>query len=387
MEVFFWLFVCAALFAIGDVLGVATKAKVSSVFVALLLFLVGFMTKIFPSDMISLAGLTEIGKWSVPMIVFHMGTTINMKQLAREWRTVVMSLVAMIAAGVGILAVAPLLGVKEALVAIPVINGGIVATQIMTDGAMALGLALPAALGTVLYAVQKFVGTPPASFFGVREANRILAQYRSDKQSGVLKARKEAEAASTRVTFAMKYDKYFTAFVRIAICAGGGALSKWLETVTGVNYSIIALVLGVGLAYIGIIPNKLMLDTGLINMTVFASIIPSLAKIELGQLVTLGFQVILVVVALFVGTLIVVWLLPTWKLVGSRDLAVGIAMAQLIGFPATMLVANEIAAAVTDDKEEREAVLDRLLPAYVVAGMATVTTLSIVIAGVFVKFL
>jgi len=38
----FLLFICLIIFTIGDVLGVATKAKLSSVFVALMIFLVGF---------------------------------------------------------------------------------------------------------------------------------------------------------------------------------------------------------------------------------------------------------------------------------------------------------------------------------------------------------
>ncbi len=65
----------------------------------------------------------------------------------------------------------------------------------------------------------------------------------------------------------------------------------------------------------------------------------------------------------------------------------GIAMAQLLGFPATYLIANEIATALTDDEEEKNAILKRIIPAYVVAGLASVTTISIIIAGIFVEFL
>ena len=65
----------------------------------------------------------------------------------------------------------------------------------------------------------------------------------------------------------------------------------------------------------------------------------------------------------------------------------GIAMAQLLGFPATYLIANEIATALTDDEEEKNAILKRIIPAYVVAGLASVTTISIIIAGIFVELL
>ena len=61
---FFYLFICLLIFGIGDVLGVATKAKVSALFVSLMLFLVGFMTGVLPPDIIKFAGLTDIGKWS-----------------------------------------------------------------------------------------------------------------------------------------------------------------------------------------------------------------------------------------------------------------------------------------------------------------------------------
>ena len=44
VDVTYSLFVCLGIFAIGDILAVATKARLSSVFVALMLFLVGFLT-------------------------------------------------------------------------------------------------------------------------------------------------------------------------------------------------------------------------------------------------------------------------------------------------------------------------------------------------------
>ena len=43
-NMFFYLFICLLFFGIGDFLSVLTKAKVSSVFVSLLLFLIAFIT-------------------------------------------------------------------------------------------------------------------------------------------------------------------------------------------------------------------------------------------------------------------------------------------------------------------------------------------------------
>lgn len=65
-----------------------------------------------------------------------MGTMINIKELIDEWRTVVMAIISMIVGIIAIFAVIPLVGKEAAVVSIPIINGGIIATQIMTGAAM-----------------------------------------------------------------------------------------------------------------------------------------------------------------------------------------------------------------------------------------------------------
>ncbi|AVQ30048.1 MAG: hypothetical protein ACLTXO_10785 [Fusobacterium varium] len=386
---FLFLFLTVLFFAIGDFLGVFTKAKLSSVFVAMFLFLVGFMTKMIPADMIQKAGLSQSAAWSAPLLIFHMGTMINIKELIDEWRTVVMAIISMIVGIIAVFAVIPLVGKEAAVVSIPIINGGIIATQIMTGAAMEKGFQTVAALGTLVYAIQKFVGTPPASYFGMREGRKVLEQFRAGKIQASTDEKKAA-VKETKVTFAKKNEKYFTSFICMAIAAAAAFISRLIQEKTGLNASITALLLGTILSYSGAVPNAI-LDkakvSGFLSFAVFASLIPSLAKISFGDLTTLGFQLLLIFAAFVVGTYILIYLLPTWKIVGSRDLAMGIAMAQLLGFPATYLIANEIATALTDDEEEKNAILKRIIPAYVVAGLASVTTISIIIAGIFVEFL
>lgn len=52
-----------------------------------------------------------------------------------------------------------LLGKPETLVSIPVVNGGIIATQIMTQAAMSRGYQLAAALGALILGIQGFFGS------------------------------------------------------------------------------------------------------------------------------------------------------------------------------------------------------------------------------------
>lgn len=387
---YFYLFVVLAIFAIGDLLGVLTKAKVSSVFVVMMLFLVGFMTGVIPADIIDQAGLTQIGRWSSAFIIFHMGTMINMKELIDEWRTVVTAILSMLVAVAAIFVVIPIIGAPAAYVSIPIVNGGIVATQIMTAAATEKGLALVAALGTIVYATQKFFGTPFASYFGMKEAAIIVENFRKNKE---LQARGEipkVEAVAKKNTFYERNKKYYGNFVNLGITALFAWISSLLGSATPISYSIWALLLGAVVCQLGLVPEKILdsaKSSGLLNMAVFASIIPSLASIRMEDIGTLSFQIAVIFGVTMVGIYVVFGILPLWKIIGSKNLALGVSVAQLLGFPATYLISNEIAVAASETDEEREAIMDAIMPKYVVAGLATVTSISILMAGIFEKML
>lgn len=387
---YFYLFVVLAIFAIGDLLGVLTKAKVSSVFVVMMLFLVGFMTGVIPADIIDQAGLTQIGRWSSAFIIFHMGTMINMKELIDEWRTVVTAILSMLVAVAAIFVVIPIIGAPAAYVSIPIVNGGIVATQIMTAAATEKGLALVAALGTIVYATQKFFGTPFASYFGMKEAAIIVENFRKNKE---LQARGEipkVEAVAKKNTFYERNKKYYGNFVNLGITALFAWISSLLGSATPISYSIWALLLGAVVCQLGLVPEKILdsaKSSGLLNMAVFASIIPSLASIRMEDIGTLSFQIAVIFGVTMVGIYVAFGILPLWKIIGSKNLALGVSVAQLLGFPATYLISNEIAVAASETDEEREAIMDAIMPKYVVAGLATVTSISILMAGIFEKML
>ncbi len=54
------LLIVLAVFAFGDFMGVITKAKVPSLFVIMCSFLVLFMAKIIPANVVATAGLSQI---------------------------------------------------------------------------------------------------------------------------------------------------------------------------------------------------------------------------------------------------------------------------------------------------------------------------------------
>ena len=395
MSMFLGLFIVFGFFAIGDFLGVKTKAKMSSVFVALLLFLVCFVAGILPPDIIETAGLTKLAKMATMFLVFNMGTSVNLSQMRKEWKVVVFSIIAMAVAVGAVALTIPLIGKQAAIVSIPIVNGGIVATQIMTEAALEKGFTMAAALGTLVFAVQKFVGTIPASRCGLSEANHLLAEYRENLKNGIDLNKAEA-AESTDGSKAKKpmfydvHDKYYTVYTTLGIAAGACWVASLIQDVTGISGSIWCLLLGMLLNQVGLVPPK-MLDkgksSGLFMIATFSNLIPSLAKINMSDLVSLAFQIVVVFAAVLIGCFIVLYFLPTWKFVGSKNMAMGIAMSQLLGFPATFLIVNEVATAVAETEGEKDYIVNKLTPAFVISGFVSVTTISILVAGVFAKFL
>lgn len=386
---FFYLFICLLFFGVGEFLGIATKAKLSAVFVSLIFFLVAFMTGLIPGDIINKAGLTQVGKWSVGFVVFSMGTTLNVRQLINEWRTVATAILSMAVLAVGCLVLIPIVGYNEVIVSIPILNGGIVSTQIMTSAAMEQGLTLAAALGTIIYATQKFLGTPIASYFGMREARLVLDEYR---RTGVNRfaAAANVNGQQPKPTFFDTHKKYYGSFVCLTICALFAWLSFVLGKLTGVSYSIWALVLGALVGSTGLVPKDILSHgkaSGFINVAVFAVIIPSLAKIQFSDLLGLSINTLLLFGATFVILYVCFGILPLWKLQGSRNLALVVACGQLLGFPSTFLIANEVATAAAENEVEKQVVIDAIMSKFLVSGFATVTSFSIIFAGIFENFL
>ena len=159
---------------------------------------------------------------------------------------------------------------------------------------------------------------------------------------------------------------------------------------TGIAASIWALILGCVAGCTGMLPKNILKhanSAGIFNAACFATIIPSLARITPSDLVHLGNATAILFAVLLVTLYLFFYVLPFWKILGSKNVAMGVAVCQLLGFPATYLIVNEVAQAVGQTEEERRIISDRLMPKYLVAGFTTVTSLSVIAAGIFEKFL
>ena len=371
------VFAVLLIFFVGDLVGALTKAKISSMFVIMMGFLVLFLSGIYPANIMEISGFAGLAKLGQYFLLFNMGTSVDVNALKREWRTVLCAVIGMAAA--------------------PVVNGGIVATTTMVEACDNLGLDTAAALATFIYAVQKFIGTLPASNCGLSVANKLVEEIRSkhaaDPNYSWYNELAGSSAAEKKTYFWEKFRKYYTTFICLAVAAAILLLSEFLGKLCQgwVNMSIWCMVLGIICRNTGLVPPNILRDfakaNGFFSFLSLCTIIPSLAKVDLSQLPTIGFAAVVIFVAVIAFTVIIFCFTPAWKIVGSKQLSIGIAMCQMIGYPGTELVATEITNAVAQTAEERDAVTNKIQTAYVISGFTSVTILSVFIASFLAKLL
>lgn len=384
------LFIILLVFAFGDFIGVITKARVSSMFVIMATFLVLFMTQAIPADICTTANLTYVTKIGLQFLLVDMGSSVGLAELKKEWRTVVTATIALLLAVVGCALAMPIIGREASLVSMPVIAGGVVAANTMVTAAEGIGLPTCAALATFIYATQKLVATLPASNGGIQYANQLVEEYR--KQDHSADAAK-SETTETKLLFWQKHKQFYSNFVCLAIAATIAFVAYLLGEATNgwIGQSLWSMILGIVARNLGLVPGHFLRDTsrstGFFNFLTMVTMIPSLAKINLAQIPVIGFNALMIFIFAMVVLVVAFRFTPLWKVCGSKSLALGIAMCQMIGYPGTQLIADEIANAVGATDAERDYISEKLGTAYVIAGFTTVTLLSVVLANFVSKIL
>lgn len=374
--------VCA-IFAIGDIVSIKTKSMISTMLVALLLLLIGFWTKI-PTTLFEDAGLLKIGGILIPFLIVHMGTLLNLSDLKKEWRTVIIAIGAVIGIAIFLLLLGiPLLGREFAISAAPPISGGVVAAIIMGEKAEALGMDNIYLFATLLVVVQQFFGIPLASFLLNKEARKVLKT--SDEKINIEKKLNESKVESNK-KISSAYDTPYILLVKVGLVV---FLSTKFAEITKLNIYVVSLFFGLLFKELGFLQEDILKKAnafGLGMLALMAVIFNSTSMATPETLKGLLFPLIGSLVIATIGILIVSAIIG--KILNySMAMSMAIGLSALFGFPGTFVISNEVANAVGETEEERLLILDHILPKMLVSGFVTVTIASVVLAGVMVNML
>lgn len=383
-------------FAIGDLLATKTKSIVSMLFTVSVVFMVAFWLGL-PTTIFEDSTLLATGKLSVVFLLTHMGTLINFKQLKEQWRTVLIAASGILGIAILLLAVVgSLLGFEVALVAAPPIAGGVIAGLLMSDAATAIGAPDLAILATILVVIQGFVGYPVASLALKKEARLISQKY----HAGEITLLKPKETTNLKNTKKKPLDfipeKYKSSNVYLAKVALVALLAYFLTNLqisligsAIIDQNIMALLLGVIFSELGFLENDI-----LTNSNSFGYLMASLTVLILSSLTQATPQLLwnllpAILLALLMGS-IGIFILSS--LVGrflkiSPWMSTAIGISALFGFPGTFIVTEEVASAESETAEEKEVLIQNMMPQMLVAGFITVSIGSVILAGIFAPLL
>lgn len=184
--------VVMAVWTVSDWVSKKTRSLLSSLLVASVIFLVGFLTDVFPDDLLASSALLGLGGVVVGFIIVHLGTLIGLDDFRRQWRTFVVGVATVVGIGLALL-VAMLIfgdraprgyeGVASALdfvvAGTGAISGGTISVLIVQEAALGYGLTTLAIFPVLIVGLQGLVGFPLTSLILRREARRLRDAYRA----------------------------------------------------------------------------------------------------------------------------------------------------------------------------------------------------------------
>lgn len=374
--------VYALLYAAADLISKKTKGMISSILFLSIVYLFGFLSGIFPSDAISATGITSLlAAFGMLCTVTNLGTLINLQQFAREWKTVAICLGGIVTLSLfGLYAGYFFFDQLYGLCSIPAISGGIVALAIMSDALKACEGQF-VAFTMLCFAIHSFIGLPAASY--------MLRKFCLTDPSGAafLRPAEDRNGASSLRVFHFRENSKFL-FARLGIVMAAASI---LARLTGdiVPAAILGLVLGVFGAETGFLENNTLQKCGCYELMMFfmiSSAIDPLSRVDTESLIQclppLAFYMLGGCAATMLGGILMGRILHV-----DRRLACALSCGCMIGFPGTLIAAQDVVDSMGFPEETRAEVRETLGIKMVIAGFATVSTSSIVIASMIAPIL
>lgn len=379
---------------IADVVSKSTKSLLSSLFVASLIFLIGFKSNIFPKTLLPDSSLLALGSTVVGFIIVHIGTMVSVDELKRQWKTFVIGVSAVLGVGLSLYLVRSAFpDINYFVGAVGAVTGGTVSIIIVQQAVGVLmetanasqqnALIMVAAFPVLISAFQGLIGFPLTSIILKKEALRVRGLYREGKLEQVVDKVKKTERTSKLPSF-LKTTQGTLFIVGVVVL-----LAMQIDKYLGLNTFIVALLLGVLLRELKWFPENVLsgIDAyGLMMLAILIIVFGPLAQIDINQLIELIVP-ILIAFSVGVGGNIIASMIAGKAVGYSLAMSVAIGLTSLYGFPGTMILSQEASKSVGENEAEIQAIEAEILPKMIIAGFATVTITSVFITGLLVRLI
>ena len=161
---------------------------------------------------------------------------------------------------------------------------------------------------------------------------------------------------------------------------------KWTTLLRNEWYTLTGIVIAKEVAFLEPDVLKKANSFGFLMLVNVAVIFSVLAMADLPSLKVLWIPLLIIMLIALVA--IVLFSLLVGKLLGfSPYMSVAAGIACMFGFPGTFVIPSEVAKCITKTQEEHDYVFNNIFPVMLIAGFVNVTILSVIIAGILVKFI
>ncbi|WP_436707990.1 hypothetical protein [Lactiplantibacillus plantarum] len=406
------LMVVMGFMMLGEWVSTRSRAYVPSVFITALLFLVGFWT-IVPKNIVPAASFgTAFIQITQAVLLVHMGTLMDLKLLLKQWRAVVIALSGVVGIVVLTMGIGRLLFDWHTIVAsVPPLTGGLVAAFLMTAGLKAQHITALVAFPVAMFVMHSMLGYPLTAWMLKRESRRLLQVRHVDVTVATADSATSATVQTTAqllvgplptVPAKVKsvqpqlrhwqlpaaYDT--SAFMLFKVAAVTG-LAEWTAQLAHgtINQYIICLVFGVIAHQLGFLEDAVLEKAGVFHWLMYGLLAYIFANLNIVKISMLS-GILIPIVTLIVLGVLGMWIassLLARPLGFSREMAFASALTALFGFPADYIVTHEVTEIMGSTAEEKQYLLDQMLPKMLVGGFATVSVASVIIASIFLKIL
>ena len=390
MEAIYAAAIVLAFIALGELVSIWSKARVPSLLVAMLGIFVFAKLGVVPETVIDDSLLLQAYSFLVAPLLFHMGSLIPLRVMLKQWRSVIIAVSGMLVAVLLILAiVAPLFGFETFVAGSGPLAGGIVATSLTTEGLTATGAASSiVVLPALVLMLQSLPSMPLTNYLLRRYATKLRDSGELHELARAHHEEEEAAAQKKKLVTLPGFlvdNQLFMLFLILV----GGSLATLLAVPTHIPSSILALILGILATAIGLSPDKAMERSnsfGIAMAGVIAIVMAPLVTASVQDVINAFVPTITILVVggsgIVIGGFVATKLLR-WK----SGLGMSVALTAMYGFPADYLLTNEVARSIARDDDEKEALLNVMLPPMLVGGFTSVSAGSVVIASVLVSLL
>lgn len=363
---------------VGELASLWSRAWVPSLLVSFIVYLALMWAGVVQPDTVSKV-IGPMGGVMISVVIAHMGTMIPLSQIKEQWKAIAIALagvVGIVALILGIVSV--VYDYTTAVSGTGVVAGGVVAFLLTSAKLTEMGRTDLVVIPALILGIQSLIGMPIA--------NLMLRKYVAKRRAEGAYDHATASLGShtIRAHRTLIPEQFQTPTVLLTLLFLLGFVATGLDKLTGLNYAVWALVLGVIAQAVGIVPPKAMEKGNSFGLGMVIIIIVVLGSLNGITPAALGAAVVPSLVILACGSLgIAIFAGIASRLLKWDPLkGMPVALTALFGFPADYLLCQEISRSVGTDQAEREAIMEDIYTPMLIGGFTTVTISSVLVASI-----